>query len=759
MSQPLKPYDATFSITAGGQAGNISAGRTSNSEVLELDAPIPPTGDPSLPLKPKRGRRVGWRMPTLANLDQLTLEDFSFVRGVMSGMKPYLAFKQFYANRHFDANGNPVIPHGAEINSHAERLQLAILAAARASDKPEARAAALALERPTPEPVAAPIMIAQAHLDYTQWAESQPEDMYSENEMVEFYKEYLAEQGVGAATGGHLEVAEQSLGVNAKVKAINALQTQLATLPHPEHQTRLWLAASLVKAFAHRGVTTMGGVVQSISVAGRHWHRDIKGLGPGRAARIEGWLEDHADTLGQLQRTGLHWEVAPPLAQTIVPLQRALTPPLLSYTAGSDIAEPTPTTLALRSGIAPLELMKVPAELDGQRGTFRTATPNHLGAKTDIEAVGAWLNGYLAAEKTRTYDAYRREVERFYIWAVLEGQCALSSITLSLAQQYQAFLQAIPEHYIGTARVTRHDPRWRPWRGQLESSSQNYALGVLYQMYNALHKNAYVTGNPFESIQYHAGGIKRHAMDVTRSLHADDLILVRVALSSLPGLNSDTLRKAALARRTCLILHLALTTGMRLAEIANTNLTSLTHPVVDGRLAEDWIIKVIGKGQKEREVPISQKLRNMISKHHEDWKNLMSGDRQRIAAFENAPPLIAALEAPVRDGSRLISDQTLLANDNSALSANGLYRTLKTFFKQMSRKERDPEIQARILKFSTHWLRHTFAHEVLRENNNDEGLKLAQQLLGHASINTTAEYLKQDQSAKVKAARKVDPLG
>ena len=710
--------------------------QTTVSGLVVLEAPELAPGDPALPPKPKRGRPVGWRMPTLADLDHLTLEDFSFVRGVMSGMKPQVAFKQFYANRHFDAAGNPVIPHGAEINSHANRLQLAILAAARASDKPEAKAAALALERPTPEPAAAHAAVVQAHMDYTQWADSQPEDMYSENEMVDRYKEYLADQG--AEVSGHREVADQSLSVTAKIKAINALQTQLATLPQPDHPTMLWLATSLVKAFALRGVTTMAGVVQSISIVGRHWHRQIKGLGPGRAARIEGWLDDHADTLGALQRFGRHWEVAPPLEKVILPLQRAPAVALLSYVPGSDIAGPTSSTLVLRSGIAPLELMLVPTALDGKGGMFRSQTPNHLGAMTDIEAVGAWLNSYLAAGKKRTYDAYRREVERFYIWAVLEAQCPLSSITLPLAQQYQGFLQAVPDRYISTARVTRHDPRWRPWRGQIESSSQNYALGVLYQLYHALHENAYVTGNPFASIQYDAGGIKRHAMDVTRSLHADDLYLVREALTALPGLQSKTLRKAAIARRTRLILHLALTTGMRLAEIASSGLNSLAHPVVDGRLADDWVITTLGKGQKLRDVPISEKLRCMILEHHEDWRSLVKRDPERIAAFDCSPPLIAVLEAPVREGGRAITDRTLLANDNSALSSNGLYRTLKTFFRYMAKMERSPDHQARILKFSTHWLRHTFAHEVLRENDSDAGLKLAQQLLGHASINTTA---------------------
>lgn len=731
--------------------------RTTITGVVVLEAQHPTT-DPALSAKRKRGRPVGWRMPTMANLDQLTLEDFSFVRGVMSGMKPTVAFKQFYANRHFDAAGNPIIPHGTEINTHAERLQLAILAAARSSNKPEARAAALALEHPTVQPGASPTAVAQAHMAYTQWAESQPEDMYSENEMVERYKDYLADQGVSAGTGSHQEVADQSLSVAAKVKALNALQTQLADLPKPENETKLWLSPPLVNAFARQGVTTMSGVVQAISLAGRHWHRTIKGLGPGRASRVESWLDDHASTLGPLHRMGLHWEVAPPLAKIIQPLQRATAASLLTFT-GSNIGSPSSTALALRSGIAPLELMLVPPDLDGQNGVFRTQTPNHLGAKTDLEAIGAWLNGYLTAGKVRTFDAYRREVERFYIWALLQANCPLSSITLSLAQQYQSFLKSIPAKYCSTARVPRHDPRWRPWRGPLEPSSQNYAIGVIYQMYNALHKNAYVTGNPFESIQYDAGGMKRRTMDVTRTLHADDLALVREALTTLPGLTSKTLRKAALARRTRLILHLALTTGMRLAEIATSNLSSLVHPRVDGIVADDWVITVLGKGKKERDVPISVYLVSMIEEHHADWRALMPDEAARISAFDLSPPLVAALEAPVRSSGRAITDETAMAHDNCALSTNGLYRTLKTFFRQLARKERDPELQARILKFSTHWLRHTFAHEVLSENDGDDALKLAQQLLGHASINTTAEYVKQDQSALVKAARKVNPLG
>ena len=131
----------------------------------------------------------------------------------------------------------------------------------------------------------------------------------------------------------------------------------------------------------------------------------------------------------------------------------------------------------------------------------------------------------------------------------------------------------------------------------------------------------------------------------------------------------------------------------------------------------------------------------------------------RLQQFERCPPLVAALYAPVGSEARCIDGDSVMANDNSALSRSGIYKTLKGFFKQAAKQAETPERAVRFTQVSTHWLRHTFAHEVLRANNGDDVLIMAQLLLGHASINTTAEYLKEDQSKKVKAARKVRPLG
>jgi site-specific recombinase XerD len=707
---------------------------------------------------PRRGRPVGWRMPTLAELDELTLEDFSFVRGVVSGMEPRKAFLQFYANRHFDAQGNPIIPHGVEINHLAARLEKRMLSAALASDQKELASAARALEALLPEDTVSEKVKVETHMGFASWAESLPEDMYGESELPERYRDYLEEQGI-TDTSGEKQVLSRALTLGAKVKAINYLQTQLASLPQPTAPISHWLARPLLKAFISLNVTTMAEVVAHISETGRHWHRSIKGLGPGRALRVEGWLDTHAKTLGAIDRQGPQWESTLPLLTAITPLQRAPDLVTLVYESGSTVATPLHGQLERRFGIAPLELLLVPSHLDGRNGMFRTQAPNHLGVNNDCDAVLRWLGTYHSAGKHRTLEAYRREVERFFMWSLLDAQCALSSVSLSQAQSYQAFLKNIPERYISTARVSRDDERWRPWRGQLSPQSQNYAIGVIYQLYNALLKNGYVTGNPFESIKPNAAGVSHRIMDTTRSLHAEDLAKVRKALADLPGLRSSSPREAALARRTRLILHLALTTGLRLAEISGTDLKTLRHPIVDGQVADDWLINVVGKGSKTREVPISEQLLAYIREHHADWEVLMPKAAERLKAFQNAPPLVAALEAPVRSAERDITDETVLAHDNAALSRGGIYRTLKTFFRNLAKGGKDEMEKKRIRQFSTHWLRHTFAHEVLRANEGDEGLKLAQQLLGHKSINTTAEYVKQDQSAKVKAARKVNPLG
>jgi site-specific recombinase XerD len=94
----------------------------------------------------------------------------------------------------------------------------------------------------------------------------------------------------------------------------------------------------------------------------------------------------------------------------------------------------------------------------------------------------------------------------------------------------------------------------------------------------------------------------------------------------------------------------------------------------------------------------------------------------------------------------LADNKTMVLNKNyaagKALSSAGVHALVKRFFKQLARRLPDDEQRTDFLAVTAHWLRHSFAHAALEASGND--LSTVQQLLGHASVQTTAIYTKAD---------------
>ena len=83
--------------------------------------------------------------------------------------------------------------------------------------------------------------------------------------------------------------------------------------------------------------------------------------------------------------------------------------------------------------------------LSGRQGTFRSHGQNSFRAETDLEALQAWLNRKSRSRIAKTtLDTYRREAERFMLWALTERKTALSSIGPPDLAAYEAFLSAPP---------------------------------------------------------------------------------------------------------------------------------------------------------------------------------------------------------------------------------------------------------------------------------------------------------------------------
>ncbi|MEM5367206.1 tyrosine-type recombinase/integrase [Paraburkholderia azotifigens] len=88
----------------------------------------------------------------------------------------------------------------------------------------------------------------------------------------------------------------------------------------------------------------------------------------------------------------------------------------------------------------------------------------------------------------------------------------------------------------------------------------------------------------------------------------------------------------------------------------------------------------------------------------------------------------------------------ILGRRNGALGAKGLYRQVKIAFDEMARSvpSSDPSTRRSLRRASPHWLRHLVGKTLVVDNKIP--LPVAQALLGHASVATTAAYARADLS-------------
>lgn len=99
-------------------------------------------------------------------------------------------------------------------------------------------------------------------------------------------------------------------------------------------------------------------------------------------------------------------------------------------------------------------------------------------ARNDYQAVVEWLELRRPTEgsgNAHTFRAYRKEAERFLLWAIFERGKALSDLDHVDCLEYRRFLGAIGPLWIGASSVPRWSEHWRPFEGQLGPRSRKAA--------------------------------------------------------------------------------------------------------------------------------------------------------------------------------------------------------------------------------------------------------------------------------------------
>ena len=103
-------------------------------------------------------------------------------------------------------------------------------------------------------------------------------------------------------------------------------------------------------------------------------------------------------------------------------------------------------------------------------------------------------------------------------------------------------------------------------------------------------------------------------------------------------------------------------------------------------------------------------------------------------------------------GIATLKTQEAYANAQ-ALSASGIYRTLKRFFYRCSQLAQEAGLDPLHLESaSTHWLRHSFGRQAAVSG---VPIEVISQAMGHASLTTTSIYLTQERSRMIKELRKI----
>ncbi len=531
-----------------------------------------------------------------------------------------------------------------------------------------------------------------------EFAEEQGLEDFSETEQIEAYK-----KAYGQTTG---QRSRKKKLIERQVAAINWIEGLAAQEPRAGDKVSEWLSPNIASRLELAGMPTVFSLAQRVNGIGARWWNAVPGIGALKGSRIVEWLHEYEGS------TGIHIG-----AHVFKPFHH-LAPQTLTNVVAPDTA------------IVPLEKFVVPSDLDGSAGRFR-APPEQclLESSNDYAAIQAWLSIKRPLNDGRlspTQRSYRKEAERLLLWAILERRKALSSLSTEDATAFRDFLLNPPPAWCGPRYRQRWSPLWRPLEGPLSSAALGQSITILRTLFAFLMAQNYVVGNPFAGIAQITRTARTLGSNRTLSFAEMDAIEAELKLCAA----TETGRRLARAVRWLYA------TGLRLSEIIHArcgDLQRLDYTDAHGQRVSGWTLNVIGKGQKERQVPAPAILVVEISTElqaHGRPLDLLDSSNAEV-------PLLARY-----------SEQ----GDPLSWSASGLSKSIKALMQQVSIKRTNSDAQ-RLRRASAHWLRHSHGSHALqgRPGHAPVPLQVVRNNLGHASIGTTSGYLTTEMEERLRA--------
>jgi integrase/recombinase XerC len=234
----------------------------------------------------------------------------------------------------------------------------------------------------------------------------------------------------------------------------------------------------------------------------------------------------------------------------------------------------------------------------------------------------------------------------------------------------------------------------------LSRASVSRKLAALRSFFRFLSRQGRVAANPAALVQ-----APRVPVRTARHLSVDEAFQLLAAPSAVADGygRSPEGAKAVLLARDRAILELFYASGLRIGELTGLNLRDLDFA--------DGLVRVLGKGRKERIVPVGREARRAL----EAYLAIRGGLRGGAGASASGP------------GSAEAADALFLNHRGGRITTRSVGQIVLRYLMASGLGK----------KITAHGLRHSFATHLLRSGAD---LRAIQELLGHAHLRTTQRY-------------------
>ena len=257
-------------------------------------------------------------------------------------------------------------------------------------------------------------------------------------------------------------------------------------------------------------------------------------------------------------------------------------------------------------------------------------------ATRDFQWALSFLYSYRGSADT--FSAYRRDIERILQWSWFVRQQSVAEHSREDIESFIAFCIDPPKGWVGHAHAKRFidadtgkepNPKWRPFfhakstkksskvdaQYQFSQQALKVMFGILSSFFKFLLQDGIVTNNPVSLIRQKSKFIRTESSEIIRRLSDQQWQMV-IQLTEQAAKQDPT------QARSVFILSCLYSMYLRISELVCTSrwapCMSDFYQDIDGY----WWFKTVGKGNKARQVAVSEAMLSALKNYREDYLGL-----------------------------------------------------------------------------------------------------------------------------------------